>query len=174
MRIAVIAPGGYSRAAVIEEANRAAADGHRVIAFVAAPNARLDPDFARGIELRHDDTARVRKGRLARLWLVKYPMAGMRRLQRGPLRRPVGKARALYADRVSKPLSNRLERQSRRLERDRYAHAVAERVRAWEPDHVVLLNVEAVALAEGFLPWLESRSATVSYAYAGIPIGADH
>lgn len=171
MRIAVIAPGGYSRAAMIEESNRAAADGHRVIAFVSVPDPELDPGFARGVELRHDDTAPVRKWRLTKLWVVKYPMVTMRHLQRGPLRRPVGKVRSLYAQWVSKPTSRRLERQRKRLKRERFAHSVAERVRAWEPEHVVLLNVEAVALAEGFLPWLESRSATVSYAYAGTPVG---
>jgi hypothetical protein len=72
----------------------------------------------------------------------------------------------VYRNRIAQRIEIRWNAADRALRVRLLAAAVAERVPAWEPDLVVLLNVEAIALADGFAPWLEERAAMVAFAYA--------
>jgi hypothetical protein len=168
MRVAVIGTGRYPRAAVVAEANRAAAAGHRVIALVSRPDEEHDGGFDPAVEVRHDEHAlvRTRASAFCRRAFVKFPIRLLRRLQVPPFRRVFGKAVAEYRRWVSEPIEIRCNRADRALRRRLLTDTLARRVAAWEPDLVVLLNVEAIALADAFLPWMEEHRTGVAYAYA--------
>ena len=170
MKVAIIAPGRYNRTAMVQESNRAAADGHRVLAVVGDRDPLCDPDFTEDVEIRYNETGSVRTPAHAgaRFWLSKAPMGLLKRLQRGPARRPVRKVRRAYKRHVVDRLNRRLKPAEQRLRRALYARYVADQVSAWDPDLVVLMNTEAIAVADEFLGWLEDRrpGAVVSYSYA--------
>ena len=168
MRVAIIGTGKYPRAAVVQEANRAAADGHDVLALVGRPDEEFDAGFDSAVEVRHDvhALARTRGSAAVRKVFVKAPLRLLRRMQVGPLHRPAGKALTVYRNRIAQRIEIRWNAADRALRVRLLAAAVAEGVPAWEPDLVVLLNVEAIALADGFVPWLEERAAMVAFAYA--------
>jgi hypothetical protein len=172
MRVAVIGMGKYPRAAIVQEANRAAAAGEDVLALVTRPDEEHDGDFHPAVEVRYDAhaLARVRGSATARMLFVKGPARILRRLQIGPLHRPVGKALTVYRRLISQRIDIHWNAKDRALRARLLTEVSAEQVPAWEPDLVVLLNVEAIALADAFLPWMEEHGTAVAFAYAE-PVG---
>jgi hypothetical protein len=173
VRVAIIGTGPYPRAAIVQEANRAVADGHDVLALVGRPEEDADAGFDPAVEVRHDANAlvRTRGSATVRKVFVKAPARLLRKLQVGPLHRPMGKVLSVYRSRISQRIEVPWNAADRALRARLQAAAAAASIAEWESGLVVLLNVEAIALADGFAPWLEEHGAVVAFAYAD-PVAA--
>lgn len=164
MRVAVIAPGGDARLAAVAAANQAVRDGCAVFALLGPPRPNADGRFAAGAAVRHEgapgDDAWTA---FRRRWLIDVPRLALRRLHRGPLRRPAGRARRTYDAAVVEPLERRLLADAPA----RADRAAAAEIRGFDPDVVVLVSNDAMVFAADRLQWTARRGVRIACVYPG-------
>lgn len=151
MNLVFVAPRSVWRKALAAE-TRAALDAGHTVRVVAEehPALALDPR----VEIRWISAAELHtpEPRLERLLLRRIPLGTLRRIGRGPLRRPAGRIARRWKRTVLDPRDKDRRRATEALRVARRIERTAAAVAAWEPDWIVLHEPQAVELAVDWLP----------------------
>jgi hypothetical protein len=151
MNLVFVAPRSVWRKALAAETRAALDDGHRVRVIAEEhPGLALDPR----IEIRWIGANELHtpEPRLQRLLLRRLPLGGLRRIGRGPLRRPAQKVARRWKRSVVDPRDKDRRRTTEALRVARRIERTAAAVGEWEPDWIVLHEPQAVELAVDWLP----------------------
>jgi hypothetical protein len=154
MNIVFVAPRGTWWQGLATETRAAADAGHRVGVVAEHHDTAAAHPLDPRVEVRWigAQALEAREPLAADLLLNRIPLGLLRRLGRGPLRRPADRAARRLRRRVLDP---RRKRRARRTEERRVRHRIA-CVRAVlaerDPDWIVLHEPHAVEIAAGFLP----------------------
>lgn len=172
MNLLFIAPLASRKRAVAVETRRALDDGHRVVLVAEAGVNRegwqLDPRVE--VEWLNANALEAPERRSTSVFARRLPLGLLRRIGRGPLRRPADKAARRWKRTVVAPLD---ERRKRRTEALRDIHRLEwfqARLRATRPDWLVLCEPAAIELATEFVPELIAARPDLRTTYAYEPV----
>jgi hypothetical protein len=128
----------------------------------------LDPRVE--VEWLDANSLKAAEPRATALLARRLPLGVLRRVGRGPLRRPADQAARRWKRKVVAPLDERRKRETEAMREQHRLDRVRARVRDTEPDWVVLCESAAIELATEFVPaLLEARPDTrATYAYEPI------
>lgn len=176
MNLLFLAPQASRKRAVAAETRRALDDGHTVVLIAEAGVGRdgwgLDPRV--DVEWLQANTIEAPEPRATTLFARKLPLGLLRRLGRGPLRTPADKAARRWKRQVTTPLDTDRKRRTDALREQHRLERVRARLKAAQPDWLVLSESAAIELAAEFVPaLLDARPDTrTTFAYEPLP-GAD-
>lgn len=174
MKLLFIAPRSVWRKALDTETRLALDDGHRVRVIVEDhPELVLDPRVE--VEYIGAGELHTPEPRLQGLLLRRLPLGGLRRIGRGPLRRPAGKAARRWKRTVVDPRDKERRRATEALRTARRTEKTSAAVAEWAPDWIVLHEPQAVELAVDWLPAvLDARpELTTTFSYEPRALHAD-
>ncbi|HEX2143174.1 MAG TPA: hypothetical protein VHG10_01575 [Glycomyces sp.] len=173
MNLLFVAPRASRKRAVAIETRRALDDGHRVVLVAEAGANREGWDLDPRVEVEWIGANAIfaPEARSTALLARKLPLGLLRRAGRGPLRGLADKAARRWRRTVVAPIDRRRQiateamREAHRLDR------VRARLRATEPDWLVLSEPAAVELAVDFVPDLLAARPGTRTTYAYEPAG---
>lgn len=159
MRILYVAPVFKRYNAMQTETRQAAEDGHEVhlVADHRAHRGRNPLDERVRVHWLRPEEVRAPESALVDLALRRAPRGVLRRLARGPLVRPAGKALRLWNRRVVRPLDRGRKRRTRALREAYPRDFVMELVASERIDWLVLGEPDAVDLLADDLAGLLAR-----------------
>ena len=175
MNLLFLAPQASRKRAVAIETRRALDDGHRVVLVAEAGVNRegwdLDPRVE--VEWLQANTIDAAEPRATALFARKLPLGLLRRVGRGPLRKPADKAARRWKRQVTNPLDADRKRRTEALRERHRLERVQARIEAAQPDWLVLCESAAIELAAEFVPaLLDAHPDTrATYAYEPLPGG---
>ncbi|MFC3492417.1 hypothetical protein [Glycomyces rhizosphaerae] len=176
MNLLFLAPAAGRKRAVAVETRRALDDGHTVVLIAEAGVNRegwdLDPRV--DVEWLDANTLNATEARSTALLARRLPLGLLRRVGRGPLRRPADKAARQWKRTVTGLLDQRRRRETEAMREAHRLDRVRARLAAAEPDWVVLCESAAIELATEFVPDLLAARPDLRATYAYEPReGAD-
>jgi hypothetical protein len=166
MKLLFVAPRSVWRKALDIETRLALADGHTVRVIAEDhPELVLDPRVE--VSCIGANELHTPEPRLERLLLRRLPLGGLRRIGRGPLRRPAQKVARRWKRTVVDPRDKERRRATEALRVARRSERTGAAVAEWNPDWIVLHEPQAVELAVDWLPAvLDARpDVTTTFSY---------
>lgn len=151
MKLLFIAPRSVWRKALALETRLALDEGHTVrVVAEEHPGLALDPR----VEVRWISAGELHtpEPRLQRLLLRRLPLGGLRRIGRGPLRRPAEKVARRWKRTVIDPRDKERRRATEALRVARRIERISAAVAEYDADWIVLCEPQAVELAVDWLP----------------------
>ncbi|GAA2127957.1 hypothetical protein [Glycomyces algeriensis] len=170
MNLLFLAPAASRKRAVAVETRRAVEDGHRVVLIAEAGIRRqgwedLDPRVE--VDWLDANTLSATESPALAVLARRLPLGLLRRLGRGPLRRPADKVARRWERWVVQPLDRRLRAGTTALREARQLERIRARLEYETPDWLVVCEPKALELGIEFLPaLLAERPGTITtYAY---------
>jgi hypothetical protein len=151
VKLLFVAPRSVWRKALDIETRLALDDGHAVRVIAEDhPELVLDPR----VEVRYIGANELHtpEPRLQRLLLRRLPLGGLRRIGRGPLRRPAQKVARRWKRIVVDPRDKDRRRATEALRVERRIERISAAVAEYDADWIVLHEPQAVELAVDWLP----------------------
>jgi hypothetical protein len=151
VNVLFVAPRSVWRKALDYETRLALDDGHTVrVVAEEHPGLQLDPR----VEIRWISAGElhVPEPRLQGLLLRRLPLGGLRRIGRGPLRRPAKKVARRWKRVVVDPRDKERRRATEALRVERRIERISAAVAEYDADWIVLHEPQAVELAVDWLP----------------------
>lgn len=169
MRIAFLALSTKAQRRIEVHAAAAAADGHDTEVYVHGVARWAEAVFPAEVRLTHiaaDFKPRGEK-RLARLFVRRLPLGLLRRLGRGPLRRPCKRLAGAWKFHVVKKIDARRKRDNARARRETIDGELARVLAERAPDRLVLVDGGSTAVAARLLPQCPPgvRDVEIMYGY---------
>lgn len=172
MNLLFLAPLASRKRAVAVETRRALDDGHTVVLIAEAGVNRegwdLDPRV--DVEWLNANALNAAETRSTALLARKIPLGLLRRVGRGPLRRPADKVARRWKRTVTTPLDQRRKHETEAMREAHRLDRVRARLRATEPDWLVLCESAAIELATEFVPDLLAARPDLRATYAYEPL----
>ncbi|WP_026924286.1 hypothetical protein [Glycomyces arizonensis] len=167
MNVVFLAPTSRRRRALAIETARAADEGHHVLLVTERGSAWQGGGLDPRVRVHVIATAHLRatERRTTRLFGRRLPLGLLRRIGRGPLRRPADRLARKWRSTVVRRLDKRLDARTRVLREHRKTERTAEECTGWNPDWIVLCEPVALRRCAGFLPPLLDERPDVRTSY---------
>ena len=178
MNVLFLSPSASRKRAVATETRRALEDGHRVVLIAEAGIGKqgwedLDPRVE--VDWLDANALSAAESRSTAILARRLPLGLLRRVGRGPLRRPADKAARRWKRRVVQPLDRKRSAATAALREAHQLERIRARIAKDAPDWLVVCEPKALELGVEFIPGLlDERPGTITtYAYEPAR-GGDH
>lgn len=170
MNLLFLAPAASRKRAVAAETRRAVEDGHRVVLIAEAGVGRqgwedLDPRVE--VEWLDANGLTATEPRSTAILARRLPLGLLRRVGRGPLRRPADKAARRWKRHVIRPLDRKRGTATAAMREAYQLERIRARLAKDAPDWLVVCEPKALELGVAFVPGLlaERPGTITTYAY---------
>lgn len=170
MNLLFLAPAASRKRAVAAETRRAVEDGHRVVLIAEAGIDKqgwedLDPRVE--VDWLEANALSATEPRPTAILARRLPLGLLRRIGRGPLRRPADKVARRWKRRVVQPLDRKRNTATTAMREAYQLERIRARLQEDTPDWLVVCEPKALELGVEFVPGLlDERPGTITtYAY---------